>query len=554
MKEGKSYLLVQTDIISGKPFVIYLFALAHENKKKKTDKSFIYHKTSPHQGFLAQRYYGSVIHSKETISSLPIHRPLYLNSPRSNSQELKIWRKLDVRKQEDESEHYADRMSEQVLSAQPSKKSNVHPLKTERFIKTMGEGISIGHATRKFMESRFGFDFRSIRIHDNNKASESSNALNASAYAVGTDIFFGQNQYQPNTRTGQMLLAHELAHSIQQSEKGPSLQRRLIVTGSNADVRRFFNIVEPAIQQQLQRNPATNEVNGIASLPNPIGLERSPALEEVLTRIMNDRLRDAEIRIGTAQPGVAIGAFPQPADLTGSREQRIDIDDIENINAGAPGSGTAFLAHEIAENYEAHSFAPVAGVNRFDAAHTAGNAAQSNVAEELVGPGRRVAEVVYASPVGPNVLKAVVDFTNYYLVFDLTRNPATNNFSVSNTSQTPKVNVSINTVDSFVRDSDAVPPTGAAAIAAAVADVVANPSSTVLIEGFTDSSGTPAHNLNLGQRRAENVRANLVAMGVSNGRIHVIGRGQTGFVAPNVTDVDKARNRRVVITVTRPGP
>jgi hypothetical protein len=66
------------------------------------------------------------------------------------------------------------------------------------------------------MESRFGHDFSKVRVHTQGKAAESAQALNALAYTVGSNIVMGKSQYAPATKAGQQLLAHELAHTIQQ--------------------------------------------------------------------------------------------------------------------------------------------------------------------------------------------------------------------------------------------------------------------------------------------------------------------------------------------------
>ncbi|WP_051222032.1 DUF4157 domain-containing protein [Neptunomonas japonica] len=63
-------------------------------------------------------------------------------------------------------------------------------------------------------------DLSSVRIHTGDKAAESSNAINARAYTVGSDVVFGANQYSPGTSTGRHLLAHELTHVVQQSTNG----------------------------------------------------------------------------------------------------------------------------------------------------------------------------------------------------------------------------------------------------------------------------------------------------------------------------------------------
>jgi Domain of unknown function (DUF4157) len=69
--------------------------------------------------------------------------------------------------------------------------------------------------TRSFMEPRFGHTFGSIRVHTGDRAAESARAVNALAYTVGRDVVFGAGQYAPQTQAGRRLLAHELAHTVQ---------------------------------------------------------------------------------------------------------------------------------------------------------------------------------------------------------------------------------------------------------------------------------------------------------------------------------------------------
>lgn len=79
-----------------------------------------------------------------------------------------------------------------------------------------GRGSPLDIRTRAFMESRFGYDFSQVRIHADAKAVESAQAVNALAYTIGHDIFFGSGQYAPNTAGGRRLIAHELTHVVQQ--------------------------------------------------------------------------------------------------------------------------------------------------------------------------------------------------------------------------------------------------------------------------------------------------------------------------------------------------
>jgi len=159
-------------------------------------------------------------------------------------------------------------------------------------------------------------------------------------------------------------------------------------------------------------------------------------------------------------------------------------------------------------------------------------------------------------PIGVNVTRIAEDYVAFFVLSTLPVDPATNRFAHSGAAFAVKTLVATRTLDGFATDSDVMPATAAAAaqVAAVAADLAANPLATVRIEGFTDSTGTVAHKLDLGGRRAASGTAALGAAGVDPGRIHEVARGETGFVAPNDTPANLARNRRVVFTVTRPGP
>ncbi len=77
-------------------------------------------------------------------------------------------------------------------------------------------GQALDPGARAFFEPRFGHDFGKVRIHADARAAESARAVNALAYAVGHQVVFGAGQYSPHTPQGRELLAHELAHTVQQ--------------------------------------------------------------------------------------------------------------------------------------------------------------------------------------------------------------------------------------------------------------------------------------------------------------------------------------------------
>ncbi len=74
-------------------------------------------------------------------------------------------------------------------------------------------GTALPAPVKSKMETAFGVDFSSVRIHEGTGAP----ALGALAYTQGTDIHFSPGEYRPDSEVGQKLLGHELAHVVQQS-------------------------------------------------------------------------------------------------------------------------------------------------------------------------------------------------------------------------------------------------------------------------------------------------------------------------------------------------
>ncbi len=85
-----------------------------------------------------------------------------------------------------------------------------------------GSGQALPEGVRATMEPLFGADFRGVRVHADARAAVLNRALEARAFTTGRDVFFGHGQYQPASRHGIELLAHELTHVVQQQAAAPA--------------------------------------------------------------------------------------------------------------------------------------------------------------------------------------------------------------------------------------------------------------------------------------------------------------------------------------------
>jgi hypothetical protein len=99
-------------------------------------------------------------------------------------------------------------------AAQASGPSRVPPSLTQAIQRSGGERLP--DASRAYMESALGADLSGVRIHNDPDAAQAASDINARAFTVGQDVYFGTGQYEPGEKRGNRLLAHELTHTVQQ--------------------------------------------------------------------------------------------------------------------------------------------------------------------------------------------------------------------------------------------------------------------------------------------------------------------------------------------------
>jgi hypothetical protein len=113
----------------------------------------------------------------------------------------------------------------------------------------LGSGRPLDGSVRGRMESAFGRSFSKVRVHTDADAARVSDQLNARAFTVGEHVAFGASEYRPGTMMGDALLAHELAHVVQQGSAAPATQ-----AGSEADA------------STLERDADRSALGAVASL------------------------------------------------------------------------------------------------------------------------------------------------------------------------------------------------------------------------------------------------------------------------------------------------
>jgi hypothetical protein len=144
----------------------------------------------------------------------------------------KMQKKLRIGAVNDPLEYEADRVADQVLRMPLDAKTKKAPIKLQRLSHTgsdheggvpesvhqtlSGSGRPLDASLQQDMSNRFGHDFSGVRVHQGGGAEQSVRDVNAKAYTVGKNIVFGTGEYAPSSPSGRHLIAHELAHVVQQ--------------------------------------------------------------------------------------------------------------------------------------------------------------------------------------------------------------------------------------------------------------------------------------------------------------------------------------------------
>lgn len=165
-------------------------------------------------------------------------------------------------------------------------------------------------------EARLGADFGRVRLHTDTQAGRSAAAIGARAYTIGHHVVFASGEYAPGTPAGKRLLAHELAHVLQQSEAAD--RTRSFVQRQSDEPLRFEGLdvsrTQDAVNQgQLGEAVATvtAEIVGKAKLsPYPtdnLKFYEVPLYKMILRGTQSDGTKIGGIEFDVILWGVALG-------------------------------------------------------------------------------------------------------------------------------------------------------------------------------------------------------------------------------------------------------
>lgn len=142
-------------------------------------------------------------------------------------------------------------------------------------------GQALPGAIQRKMSETFGAKFDHVRVHTDNQAVSSAQQMGAEAYTVGSNIFFNSGRYQPDSPSGQALIAHELTHVVQQAHL-PSLGNGKVLETSTHG-------------QNLEREAIHNEKLMLNHLTTSQAVERTRSAGETTLNLANHNVATHDV-------------------------------------------------------------------------------------------------------------------------------------------------------------------------------------------------------------------------------------------------------------------
>ena len=304
--------------------------------------------------------------------------------------------KLAVGQVDNPLEHDADRVADRVIGAATERPTAGNPATVDptadvpasvhETLRSSGQPLYAD--ARAYFERRFGRDFGDVRVHSSDAAAASAQAMEAKAYTVGRHIVFAPEQYSPRTQEGRALLAHELAHVVQQSA---SIQPR---------VQRVVELRPPGRLEASafdRRQEIVDRMNGLsAGIAYTLAGQRiaytlnDPARLTPFDRQMQgfiDRAEVVPLRLITSA-----GRVGTPA--TGFQNLLVDFFDsayvdVDDLRASDDNSFKMSLVHLLSERFAVRDYERRIGTDftqaDFDRAHAIGLQTEAQCLRDTVG-------------------------------------------------------------------------------------------------------------------------------------------------------------------------
>ncbi len=230
-------------------------------------------------------------------------------------------------------------------------------------------GAPLDPHARSVLEPRFGHDFGAVRVHTDAAAAAAANAVHARAFTVGQHVAFGAGEYRPASADGRRLIAHELAHTLQQRTPGTRVVARQVAPAPTPTALPATVPVPAATDFQINRvGGSTTARISFARGSAALGADAASAIDDLKTaapagvRLIGYASADepaalAQTRADAVKAAllappdpVAVSAAVGNAPATASRSDYVGARSVEVLVGAAAPSTVDCAAHDAAGN------------------------------------------------------------------------------------------------------------------------------------------------------------------------------------------------------------
>ena len=214
-----------------------------------------------------------------------------------------------------------------------------------------GGARPLPQSERDFFEPRFGHDFGAVKVHDDARAAGAARTLTARAFTIGDRIVFGPGEFSPQTGDGRRLLAHELAHVVQQrkgsSETPPiQIQRTL----NNEPTRLHTGTIPTKDYYLSEEKDLDDRIAGLNEQPSASGTGSALAVIDYIHIPKGDASGPDRIAMKAAL--LSVVRYQEVAEKYTDAEYRLRVPKQSNLGMPSPYAAFIIIQFDSARNAE----------------------------------------------------------------------------------------------------------------------------------------------------------------------------------------------------------
>jgi len=213
----------------------------------------------------------------------------------------------------------------------------VHSSVENRIESQRGAGQPLPEDTQEQMEGSFGADFSGVRVHTGGESNDLNRSLNARAFTTGQDLYFADNEYNPNSSGGQELIAHELTHVVQQGG-APAQSKTQAKRAQRAATDQEDEVDEDRVSPKRVAGAPLQRAMTVNAPGDEYEQEADSTAKQVMSKSAQRAATDKEDEETVATKPVQRDHLPEEEEVPGAMTQRVQRAEQPEAAEAPPGA------------------------------------------------------------------------------------------------------------------------------------------------------------------------------------------------------------------------